>query len=154
MQLAGIEALKKSGAESRYLLLEVYLWRGQEAEVAKLIVRGFEVPYNSHAVVAGEFLREELKPTVTPYFDLPEEWPEKTGSQEPRQYIESETEGLRLVVFAAGGGKFDLKNNAINLRDKSVAFGPVPKKYEGQFKALLEELVQRPAYRGFRVNFG
>lgn len=152
MRLTGIEALKKSGLESRYLLLEVRLL-GQ-VEFGKLILRGFDVPYGGHAAVAEEFLREELCPIVPPHFDLPNEWPSNPESYAPYKRIVREAEGLRLVVTGVGGGMFDLKNNAINLRGKSRAFGPVPHEYQGQLRAFLEQLAQRPAYNGFQVNFG
>ncbi len=150
-----IEILKKSGGEARYLLLEVKL-ESESSQFAKLYLRGFEVLINAHPYLANEFLKRELKPVTTPPFELPEEWPyEREGIEEHYdQAITRKFWDYILTVSAVGGGKFDLKNNAINLRGKSEAFGSVPQAYQGRLREFLEQLVQRPAYNGFQVNFG
>ncbi|MBI3026603.1 hypothetical protein HYY70_00680 [Candidatus Woesearchaeota archaeon] len=158
MGLIGIEVLKKSGAESKYLLLEIRLV-GEESTFAKLVLRGFDVPYDSHHFIAQEFLSEELSAKVAPHFELSSRWPFKTVGHITHydkcvEYMAREIKGLKLVVAAIGGGQFNLKNNAINLSEISRAFGPVPKEYQVLLRELFDQLVQKPAYNGYQINFG
>ncbi|MDO8740994.1 MAG: hypothetical protein Q7J54_05485 [Candidatus Woesearchaeota archaeon] len=151
---SGIELFKKKGDESKYLLLEVKIEKGADT-YAKQYLRGFDMPLPSHPVLAEQFLREELEPVLAPNFKLPDRWPQigKPINDEWEKTVISEYDGIKLSISAVGGGKFDLKNNSINLREKSRSFGPVPLKYQDRFNELINQLVQRPAYNGFKVNF-
>ncbi|MBI2559078.1 hypothetical protein HYW20_07190 [Candidatus Woesearchaeota archaeon] len=149
----GIEALKKSGNEFKYLLLEVRLKEGGN-EFAKLFLRGFDYPMYAHPIIAEYFLRNEVTPSLTSNFKMPDRWPLKDKSfDQYERTVKSESEGLELTIFAVGGGKFDLKNNGINLRGYSQAFGSIPRDYQERFKELLQQLVQKPTYNGFQINF-
>lgn len=152
---SGLEALKKSGGESRYLLLEVRL-EDEGSQYTKLYLRGFDVPINAHPALADRFLIRELQPVVTPPFELPTRWPYTTRGMnyDYDSAITRESGELKLTVSAIGGGMFDLKNSRINLRGSSMAFGHIPQPYQDKLSELLGQLVQRPAYNGFQVNFG
>jgi len=150
--LWGPEAFKRTGKESKHLLLEVKLTDGTNL-FSHLYLRGFDYITESHALVANEFLDKDLRPTLGEYFEFPFSWPSRPhiDAKTPR-IVESEKDGLKLTVTAIGGGKFDLKNNQVNLKGSSMDFGPVPTQYQEQFRAMLGLLVQKPTYRGFGIN--
>lgn len=151
---SGIELLKKKGAESKYLLLEVKIEKDADTHT-KLYLRGFDVYLPSHPVLAEQFLTEELEPVLATNFKLPDRWPQIGDPKYDKweKTVISEHDGIKLSISAIGGGTFDLKNNCINLREKSRAFGSVPPAYQDKFNELINQLVQRPAYNGFKVNF-
>lgn len=146
----GSEALKITGRDSKYLLLEVRIEEG-DRQYNKFFLRGFERGFSlPHVGLAEEFLRELQKGMS--FSELPSEWP-STLQYETRIYerqVNSETDGVRISVFVCGGGKYDLQNRYITLKGESDAFGPVSVQHQRTLHELLSQLVERPAYQGFR----
>lgn len=149
----GIEALKKSGQEAYCILLEVVLEKDGD-KYTKLYLRGFESRTNHHPTLASNFLERELRPILSPHFELPEEWPsqEVGGEKVYEKTITYTSNNLRLSISVIGGKKFDLKNTMINLRDFSLSFGHIPLEQRGRLKELLDQLTQKPAYQGFQYK--
>ena len=58
LDFKGVEALKKSGFESKYLLLEVRIEDGINPPYTKPHSRGFGAPTSSHRGIASGFLKE------------------------------------------------------------------------------------------------
>jgi len=150
--LCGPEAFKRTEQDGCYFLLEARLIDGNNL-FSHLYLRGFDYITESHALVAGTFLDKDLRPTLVEYFEFPFSWPSRPSidTKTPRT-VESKKDGLKLTVTAIGGGKFNLKNNQINLKGRSMDFGPVPTQYQEQFMTMLGLLVQKPTYQGFGIN--
>lgn len=147
----GPEAFQRTDNESRYLLLGVTL-DGNGQTFSEVYLRGFDFIINSHPTIATAFLQHDLAPFLEGNCEVPLSW-EQSGQPFPRK-IGMEFDGLTLTVTGLGGGKFDLRDKRINTKGSSKKFGPVPAQYQEQFRAMLELLVQKPAYQGFQVNLG
>ena len=150
----GIEALKKSGQVARYILLEVILKRDGEIH-SRLYLRGFESRTEVHSALADAFLEKELKTVLSPPFELPREWPYQIveGDTVYDKTIAREHGGLNLSISVIGGGKFKLEGGMINLGGDSFYFGRIPLQYQDKLKELLDQLIQKPAYRDFQHSF-
>ncbi|MBI2575657.1 hypothetical protein HYV84_00435 [Candidatus Woesearchaeota archaeon] len=147
-------ALKRTGAERKYLLLEVAVAEGDQ-NFSRLYLRGFDYSSMGHEDIGENFLREELLPILKGIIEIPFSWPyEKMAfGNLPHKIIRLEQNGTMFSIKGIGGGKFDLKDNRINLRGASRDFGPVPHEYQERLKGLFELLCQKPAYQGFQAHF-
>ena len=150
----GVEASKKTCHPFDYLLLEVKLMKEGD-EYSNLYLRGFEYLRDGPGIIAGEFLREDLKPILPSQFELPTQWPVTKGRRDLySRHVTREVEGLVLSITPRGGGNFSFEGNRIDILEACHQFGVVPSEHKERFKELLQQLVQKPAYNGFQVNFG
>ncbi|MBI2139116.1 hypothetical protein HYU13_05995 [Candidatus Woesearchaeota archaeon] len=150
----GPVALKKTGAERKYFLLEVAVAVGGK-NFSRLYLRGFDYSSMGHKDIGETFLREELLPVLKGYIEIPFSWPAEKIALEtwPYKVIRLEQNGTKFTIKGVGGGRFDLRENRINLRGESMDFGPVPHEYQERLKALFGLLCQKPAYQGFQPHF-
>src|SRR3989338_7358274 len=110
------EELKKSGRESKYLMIEVIAQKNDE-KYSKTYLRGFDFRYGSHHLMIYEFMREELGKRLSSKFVFPDRWPKMRDSRDDAllHSLTLENSDEKITISALGGGKFDLKNKSINL---------------------------------------
>ena len=157
--LSGIDALKKTGESSRYILLEVVITEGDKKKSFHYL-RGFDYPLDSHPVLAAAFLRNELCPTLNSEFTFPLMWPsQEVGRFRDEVYdkkIESVNGDITVTVVAHGGGLFTFEGSNVILAGKSMAFGRLlsspPYVFLGHDRSavaeqLFTQLFQRETYR-------
>jgi hypothetical protein len=149
----GIELLKKSNEESKYILLEVSAQKNNE-RCSRFFLRGFEMFKPGHPALASGFLGEDLEKHLSPPFKFPYLWP-STGNSISTNYLKMfkvEANDVKLTVSVLGGGKYEFKEQNINLWGSSDAFGAIPIEYHDKTKELLDQLIQKPTYQGFKIN--
>src|SRR3989344_3578188 len=135
-----VEILKKSGGESKYLMIEVIVQKNDE-KYSKTYLRGFDFRYGSHHLMIYEFMKEELGKRLSSKFVFPDRWPKMRDSRDDAllHSLTLENSDEKITISALGGGKFDLKNKSINLSGSSQAFGSIPRAYEDRFKELMQQ---------------
>lgn len=146
----GLESLKITGDESRYLLLEVKLEYGGN-EYTQLYLRGFEKYNMAHVGIALVFMRE-VEQIAQGHLSFPNGWP-KNEHRKPEKSMTVKRRGVKLTITGLGGGLYKLKDKAVEVYGISFGgFGPVPRGYQQQVRDMLGQLVQREQYKGFRVG--
>lgn len=143
-----LESLKRTGNESRYLLLEVKLEYGGQ-EYTQLYLRGFEKYNMAHAGIALVFMRE-VKQIANP-LRFPRRWPKKEY-RGPEKSMTANKRGVKLTITVRGGGYYRLRDNTIEVSGCSESFRVVPEDYQQKVKDMLGQLVQRKQYAGFTVG--
>ena len=161
MNFKGISALKNvksivgslgEGVISKYIILKVSI-ENDENKLEKFFLRGFEAIKTRHVQIATSFLSQEIYPIAGAQFNLPMEWPMNKIDGNPEKSLIRESNKVNLEILVIGGAMYQFDNKKLIIFDRSEAFGSVPELYLANQADLFQQLLQKPAYQGYKFSY-
>jgi len=151
-RLYGIDARKVTGAEAKYLLIGVIL-EGEGQTYEAQFLRGFDLAPFAHKAI-GERFMVTLRNAIGDNFEIDTNWPNDGEGLRARAVadIVFEKDDMKLTVTGIGGGRYNLRDNKLNVYGTSDDFGSIPRTHDDQLRELLGSLVQKQPFQGYKVN--
>jgi len=167
----GITFLKERGELAhglapRYVAVRVTVERGDELLYDQTYVRGFEgraynnfsrkktkegIPVDHYALV-DFFYREVAAELGKDFDDMDDRFPLSDDPMDEIKEVSFEKDGLKLKLELVDAGKYDLKDDKLNVGAASIKYGVISE--ETKIIPLLDILTTTiGAYNGMEINF-
>jgi len=108
---------------AKYMVFQVELEEKDGETYSGTYLRGFEKKYESTLSIVASFLKDELNPLLGEFPDLVREWQAELSTRgRLKDEYNLKHEGLELTFKVLGGGRYDFKDDNINLSGLSASF--------------------------------